>query len=183
MTASNAAVDNLAVALLDADPSLALARAGHPARVHPALEDHTLAGLTDNHERRRLAKRLVDEAFQILRSARRRSDRTREAWRREREARVEAGRLFADARIDPGCAALHLGHLHPESDVLADRHVREERVVLEDEAHSAVADRNVGGVLVAEMDVAAVGKFKPGDHAQDGRLARAGGAQQRDNLT
>lgn len=98
LTASNAAVDNLAIALLEQDPSLALARAGHPARAHPSLERHTLAGLTEAHERRRLAKKLVDEAFQILQGARRRSDRGKEAWRREREARVEAGRLFADAR-------------------------------------------------------------------------------------
>lgn len=98
LTASNAAVDNLAIALLDAEPGLMLARAGHPARVHPALEEHTLMGLTHSHELRKLARKLFDEAHTLLRTARRRSDRGREAWRREREARVEAGRLFADAR-------------------------------------------------------------------------------------
>jgi superfamily I DNA and/or RNA helicase len=98
LTASNAAVDHLAISLLDKDPSLPLARAGHPARVHSALEAHTFAGLTDAHELRRLARRLFDEAHELLRGARRRSDRGRDAWQREREARVEAGRLFADAR-------------------------------------------------------------------------------------
>lgn len=98
LTASNAAVDNLAIALLEADAKLPLARAGHPARVHPLLEEHTLAGLTNAHELRQLARKLLDEAHAVLRGARRRSDRGREAWEREREARVEAGRLFADAR-------------------------------------------------------------------------------------
>ncbi len=98
LAASNAAVDNLAVLLLEADPKLPLARAGHPARVHAQLEEHTLAGLTNAHELRVLAKKLIDEAHGVLRGARRRSDTGREAWQREREARVEAGRLFADAR-------------------------------------------------------------------------------------
>lgn len=98
LTASNAAVDNLAIALLEADKRLPLARAGHPARVHPLLEEHTLAGLTNAHELRQLAKKLLDEAHAVLRSARRRSDRGREAWQREREARAEARKLFADAR-------------------------------------------------------------------------------------
>lgn len=98
LTASNNAVDHLALSLLQAAPNLSLARAGHPARVHPMLESHTLAGLTEQHERRRLANKLLDEAFERLRNARRRSDRGRDAWRREREARAEAGKLFADAR-------------------------------------------------------------------------------------
>ncbi|MFZ9889478.1 MAG: AAA domain-containing protein, partial [Myxococcota bacterium] len=98
LAASNAAVDNLAIALLDADGDLPLARAGHPARVHPQLEEHTLAGLTAAHDLRVLARKLLDDAHGLLRGARRRSDRGREAWHREREARVEAGRLFADAR-------------------------------------------------------------------------------------
>ena len=60
--------------------------------------------------------------------------------------------------------------------------MREERIVLEDEADAAVAHRNVGGVLVAEMDVAAIGIFEAGDHAQDRRLAGAGGPEQRHQL-
>ena len=98
LCASNAAVDHVALSLLERDPKLALARAGHPARAHEGLHQHTLAGLTDGHELRKISKRLFNEAHDLLRNARRRSDRGREAYKREREARVEAGRLFADAR-------------------------------------------------------------------------------------
>jgi predicted DNA helicase len=98
LAASNAAVDHLALSVLDADPDVSLARLGQPARVHPALEKHTLVALTEAHEHRQMAKELVEQAFALLRGARRRSDRGREAWQREREARVEAGKLFADAR-------------------------------------------------------------------------------------
>ncbi len=98
LCASNAAVDHLALSLMAAQPGLALARVGHPARVHEDLEARTLAGLTEDHELRKLARRLVEEAFTLLRNARKRSDRSRDGWRKEREARAEAGKLFADAR-------------------------------------------------------------------------------------
>jgi superfamily I DNA and/or RNA helicase len=98
LCASNAAVDHVALSALTHDPSLSLARAGHPARAHADLVDHTLAGLTDQHELRKISRQLFDEAHQLLRGARRRSDRGRDAYKREREAKVEAGRLFADAR-------------------------------------------------------------------------------------
>ncbi|MBM4281842.1 MAG: AAA family ATPase [Deltaproteobacteria bacterium] len=98
LCASNAAVDHLALSLLRARPTLALARAGDPARAHEQLEAHTLVGLTEAHPHRQLARDLVDQARALLGGARRRSDRSREAWAREREARVEAGRLFAEAR-------------------------------------------------------------------------------------
>ncbi len=51
--------------------------------------------------------------------------------------------------------------------------------MLENEADATVADGNVGSVLIAEIDVAAIGIFEPRDHAQDGGLARARGAEQR----
>jgi ATP-dependent RNA/DNA helicase IGHMBP2 len=98
LCASNAAVDHLALSLMKVDPALALARVGHPARVHEDLEARTLAGLTEDHELRKLARRLVEDAFSLLRNARKRSDRSRDGWRKEREARAEAGKLFADAR-------------------------------------------------------------------------------------
>lgn len=98
LTASNAAIDHLALSLLEADPDVPLARLGNPARVAPALEQHTLLALTDAHERRQLARDLVEQAFTLLRQARKRSARGRDAWQQEREARVEAGKLFADAR-------------------------------------------------------------------------------------
>lgn len=98
LTASNAAIDHLALEFLRCDPSLALARAGHPARVDPALEAHTLAARADAHERKLLARGLIDQAMKLLKGARRRSDSPREARAREREARAEANALFADAR-------------------------------------------------------------------------------------
>ena len=65
----------------------------------------------------------------------------------------------ARRRSPPSCACT-LRDLHAEGDVLGDRHMREERVVLEDEADAAVAHRNVGRVLVAEIDVAAIGDIR-----------------------
>jgi ATP-dependent RNA/DNA helicase IGHMBP2 len=98
MAASNAAVDHLALCVLAAEPGIKLARLGHPARAHPDLEQHTLAALTDEHEHKKIAKGLVDQAFTLLRQARKRSARGRDAHKVEREVRAEAGRLFADAR-------------------------------------------------------------------------------------
>lgn len=98
LCASNAAVDHLALSLLAQQPSLPLARFGDPARAHEDLEAHTLYGLTQHHPHRVLAKDLLDQAHKLLRGARRRSDSGREAFQREREARFEANRLFADAR-------------------------------------------------------------------------------------
>ncbi len=51
--------------------------------------------------------------------------------------------------------------------------------MLEDEADAAIAHGNVCRILFAEMDLAAIGKFEAGHHAQDGRLAGAGRAEQR----
>ena len=98
LAASNAAVDHLALSLLEADPSLPLARTGHPARVAPALEAHTLVALTEAHERRKLARGLVEEALKLIAQTRRRSDRARDAHQRKKELKAEANKLFADAR-------------------------------------------------------------------------------------
>lgn len=98
MASSNAAVDHLALSLLAADATLPLARLGHPARAHPALEQHTLAALTEEHEHKKIARGLIEQAFTLLRQARKRSARGRGAHKEEREVRAEAGRLFADAR-------------------------------------------------------------------------------------
>jgi superfamily I DNA and/or RNA helicase len=100
LAASNAAVDHLAISLLEADPELRLSRTGHPARVDARLEAHTLAALTEAHERRKLARGLVEQALQLLRSTERRSERGPRAVRRDadRAARAEARGLFADAR-------------------------------------------------------------------------------------
>lgn len=166
LTASNAAVDHLALSLLEADPSLPLARLGQPARVHPALEQHTLVALTEAHERRQMAKDLVEQAFQLLRQARRRSARGRDAWQKEREARVEAGKLFADARRLERQAATDVldrtrvlcGTLTGlRDDVLGDELFD---VLVVDEASQALTPALVLGVLRAKRVVLA------GDHKQ-----------------
>ena len=75
-----------------------------------------------------------------------------------------------------------------EGDVGAHRHVREERVLLEDEADRAALGRQVDlgrGVEpgpVAEGDAPAVGAPQPGDGAQHRRLAGARGPDERDGL-
>ncbi len=65
-----------------------------------------------------------------------------------------------------------------EGDVLEDRHVRIERVVLED--HRDVAPPRVELVdrLVADRDLAGGDLLEAGDHPQGGRLAAAGGADE-----
>ncbi len=70
-----------------------------------------------------------------------------------------------------------------ERHVFKDRHVAEQRVMLEHKAHVAVAHVLVGGVFAAEQDVAGVGGFQPGNDAQQRGLAAAGGAQQGHQLT
>ena len=73
-------------------------------------------------------------------------------------------------------------HLEAVADVLADRHVREERVVLEDGVDVARVRRLPGDVLAAERDPARVGLLEAGDHAQRRRLAGARRAEQREEL-
>ena len=73
-------------------------------------------------------------------------------------------------------------HLEPVAHVLADRHVREEGVVLEDGVHVARVRRLPRDVFAAEGDAAGVRLLEPGDHAQRRRLAGAGRAEQREEL-
>ena len=73
-----------------------------------------------------------------------------------------------------------------ELDVLANGQVREERVVLEEEADGALVYRSVDPArrvepgLPADLDPPFPWTHEPGDRAQDRRLARAGGADQGD---
>ena len=71
----------------------------------------------------------------------------------------------------------------PEDHVLQRGQVREEVVGLEDEPEAAAdpdrVDRRVGDHLAVEEDVAVVDLLQQVDAAQQGRLARAGGADQR----
>src|SRR5262249_30942474 len=69
-----------------------------------------------------------------------------------------------------------------EADVLGDRHVRVERVVLEDHRDVAVARRQVVDDAVADLDLAVADLFEPGDHPQRGRLPAAGRADEDNEL-
>ena len=69
--------------------------------------------------------------------------------------------------------------LEPEGDVLADREVREERVVLEHHAEVAALGRHAGHLLAVHQDAAGVGDLEPGQAAQERRLAAAARAEER----
>src|SRR5262249_8435103 len=73
-----------------------------------------------------------------------------------------------------------LADAEAERDVVEHRHVTEERVVLEDEAHVALAHGGVGHVLVLVQHAAGVRRLQPRDDAQQRRLARARRAEQRE---
>jgi Cdc6-like AAA superfamily ATPase len=94
---SNLAVDNLVERL--AASGLDCVRVGHPARVLPAVLEHTLEARVQGHEAARIAKGLVEEAIALRRSARKRRQRRgpgrfSEARAGERDARA----LLAEAR-------------------------------------------------------------------------------------
>ena len=80
---------------------------------------------------------------------------------------------------------LRLGDLadhQPVRDVVADRHVREQGVVLEDRVDVAVERRDRGHVLAVEQDPAGGRQLEAGDHPQGRRLARAGRTEHREEL-
>jgi len=85
-----------------------------------------------------------------------------------------------DRRGDAG--ARRAAHLEAEAEILAHRHVRIERVVLEDHGDVAFARRHVVDHLVVNDDLAARYRFEPGDHPQNRALAAAGGTDQDDEL-
>ncbi len=103
---SNLAVDNLTERLLAA--GVDGVRVGHPARVLPALLEHTLEARVAAHESARIARDLVDEALSLRRDARKRRDRrgpgryseARQDERRARDLLSEARGLEARAEAD-----------------------------------------------------------------------------------
>jgi ATP-dependent RNA/DNA helicase IGHMBP2 len=96
--ASNAAVDHLLELCLDS--GLRAIRLGHPARVLPKLQEHTLDIAVENHPDRKLSAELFDEAFERLGYARkqRKQGRSRERFARAREQAAEARRMLDEAR-------------------------------------------------------------------------------------
>ena len=67
--ASNAAVDHLLELCLDA--GLRCVRIGHPARISPRLQEHSLDAHVESHPDRVLSRGLFDEGFELLGYARR----------------------------------------------------------------------------------------------------------------
>jgi len=94
---SNLAVDNLAERLVAA--GIDVVRVGHPARVLPAVVEHTLDQKTEAHPQARIAAELVAQALRLRADARKRNQRRgpgrfSEARAQEREAR----QLLSEAR-------------------------------------------------------------------------------------
>jgi superfamily I DNA and/or RNA helicase len=92
---SNLAVDNLLERLLAGGE--AAVRLGHPARVLPALREHTLDLIVEGHPDTRQARKLAKEAFALFRQARRFTRARPEPGARQ-ALRQEARALLADAR-------------------------------------------------------------------------------------
>src|SRR5207302_5145551 len=92
---SNLAVDNLLERLLAFGERAV--RLGHPARVLPALREHTLDLMVDDHDDARLARKFAKEAFALFRKASK-FTRARPEPGARRDMRQEARALLADAR-------------------------------------------------------------------------------------
>jgi len=60
--------------------------------------------------------------------------------------------------------------------------VREQRIRLEHHVHVALVRRDTGDVVTVQEDIAFCRLVESGDHPQGGRLAAAGGTQQREEL-
>src|SRR5205085_1703454 len=74
--------------------------------------------------------------------------------------------------------------LEPEAEahVVVDRHVGIEGVVLEDHCDIAVLGRDIVHDAITDKDLAGSGLLEPSDHAQSGRLAAPGGADEDEEL-
>lgn len=96
--ASNAAVDHLLALALGA--GLSAIRVGHPARVAPHLQEHTLDLIVEEEPDRKIARELFDEAFELFGYARkqRTRGRSRERFANARESAIEARRLIDEAK-------------------------------------------------------------------------------------
>jgi ATP-dependent RNA/DNA helicase IGHMBP2 len=96
--ASNAAVDHLLELCLD--KGLRGIRVGHPARVAPRLQQHTLDIVVEEHPDRILSRELFDEAFDLFGYARRQRTQGRSSARfsNARSSSSEAKALMDEAR-------------------------------------------------------------------------------------
>ncbi len=95
-------------------------------------------------------------------------------------------------KLDHGESGFRLGlalgaidTLDPQAvgDVLADRHMRKQRIVLEHGVDVALVGRHAFGGLAENLDMALVRLLEAGDEAQAGGLARARGPEHGEELT
>jgi hypothetical protein len=93
---------------------------------------------------------------------------------------AENARDLGDAR--PDLRLLGSPHLQTEPDVVRDRHVRIQRVVLEHHRHVALARLELVHRTVADRDRPAADLLEAGDHAEHRRLTAAGRADEHDEL-
>src|SRR5581483_4392516 len=84
--------------------------------------------------------------------------------------------------LPPGLLLGHVLVAEPEPDVLLDREVREQRVVLEHRVHVSLVRRDLGHVDAVEQDLSLVGPLEPGDEPERGGLAASGGREGREEL-
>ena len=75
--------------------------------------------------------------------------------------------------------------MHPQTkrNVFKHGHVREQSIALKDGVNVTIFGGDLSNVLLFKVDMAAIDAFQPGDKAQYGGFAAAGGAKQRQKLT
>ena len=88
--------------------------------------------------------------------------------------------IAVDPRLDLGLRLAE--HLQPEADIVADRHMRKQRVVLEDGIDRPLERRQRRDVLAIEQDFALGRIVEAGDQPQQRGLAAAGRPKQREEL-
>ena len=93
---------------------------------------------------------------------------------------LEDVRRAADAFAD--FLLRHLPQLQAEGEVLFDRHVRVERIALEDHRDVALLRGQVVDDALADPDLSTADLLEPGEHAQRRRLAAPGGADEHHQL-
>ncbi len=91
----------------------------------------------------------------------------------------------AQGIVDAGRDVHRRGFLHTqaEGDVFKHRHVRKQRIALKDGVHMAVFRRDMGDIVIFEMDLAAIDAFQSGDKTKNGCFTAARGAKQGEKLT
>ena len=103
-----------------------------------------------------------------------------ESWRGRRSSRWSISSAAATSpTLLRAVRAAHLPDPQRIADVLADRHVRIERVALEHHRDVAVARLQSRDIALADQDAACRRHFEPGEDAQRRRLAAARGPEQR----